>query len=138
MRQSLIQITFVQSEINNLWDRLTSFFNTSDSKITVDKYFEICEQLGQEPDPKKIPVEWSDLPDIAREAINVFNTLGDRIVADIGYLGKDYSNLAVLIEAHEIEDTILFLEIIYWLDSRVIKQSSESMKRERDKLKKKR
>ncbi|HAV24557.1 MAG TPA: hypothetical protein DCX01_00120 [Bacteroidetes bacterium] len=64
--------------------------------------------------------------------------LGDRIVADIGYLGKDYSNLAVLMAAHEIEDTELFLEIINWLDSRVIKQSSETMKRERDKLKKKR
>lgn len=63
--------------------------------------------------------------------------LGDRIVADIGYLGKDYSNLSILMDAYEIEDKEFFLEIINWLDSRAIKQSAEHMKRERDKLKRK-
>jgi len=63
--------------------------------------------------------------------------LGDRIVADIGYIGKDYSNLSVLMEVCYIEDKELFLEILYWLDSRAIKQNAEQMKRERDKLKRK-
>tara|TARA_R100000479_G_C6246348_1_gene150740 strand:- start:138 stop:335 length:198 start_codon:yes stop_codon:yes gene_type:complete len=63
--------------------------------------------------------------------------LGDRIVADIGYLGKDYTNLPVLMEVYDIEDKELFLEIINWLDSRAIKQNAEMMKRERDKLKRK-
>jgi len=63
--------------------------------------------------------------------------MGDRIAVDIGYLGKDYTNLALLIDIYAIEDKELFLEIITWLDSRAITKSTEYMKRERDKLKRK-
>lgn len=63
--------------------------------------------------------------------------LGDRIAVDIGYLGKDYTNLPMLMDVYAIEDKELFLEIINWLDSRAIKQSADAMKRERDKLKRK-
>jgi len=120
-----------------MWSRLKKFFDVADQKITADKYFEICEQLGQEPDPERIPVEWADLPELTRDSINIFNTLGDRIVADIGYLGKDYSNLGNLLDAYKIEDVALALDIIFWLDSRAIKQSQDHMKREREKLKRK-
>ena len=77
------------------------------------------------------------MPDLAQDAVNTFNTLGDRIVVDIGYLGKDYSNLPILMQAYKIENPELFLEILHWLDSRAIKKSQEHMKRERDKLKNK-
>ena len=124
-------------EREKFWERLTKFFKNSESKIDVDKYFEICEQLGQEVDWNKIPVSLNELPDIARTAIEIFNMMGDRIAVDIGYLGKDYTNLALLIDIYAIEDKELFLEIITWLDSRAITKSTEYMKRERDKLKRK-
>jgi hypothetical protein len=133
----LISITFAQQELNELWRRLTNFFNNSEVKVTADRYFEICEQMGHEPDPERIPVEWSDLPYIAQASVYTFNLLGDRIVADIGYLGKDYSNLSVIIDTLDIENRELFLEILNWLDSRAIKQNAEHMKREREKLKRK-
>ena len=120
-----------------MFQRLSKFFKSSESKVDANRYFEICEQLGQEPDPERIPVEWADLPAVAHDAINIFNTLGDRIVVDIGYLGKDYSNLSVLIDAYKIEDPMLLLDILHWLDERAIKRSQEQMKRERDKLKNK-
>ncbi len=120
-----------------MWERLTKFFNNAESKITVDKYFEICDQLGQEPDPDRIPIQWSDIPNEAQIAVSIFNSLGDRLVADIGYLGKDYTSLPVYIEACGVENVELLLEILSWLDSRAIKQSADSMKRERDKLKRK-
>ena len=66
-----------------------------------------------------------------------FNLMGDRIVADIGYLGKDYSNLSVIQDALGIENNELFLELLYWLDSRAIEKSAETMKREHEKLKRK-
>ena len=119
------------------WKRLDRFFKNVDSKIDVDKYFEICEQLGQEIDWDKVPVSWADLPEIAREAINTFNMLGDKIEADIGYLGKDYTNLPLYMEVYKVENKELFLEILLWLDSRAIEKSAEKMKRERDKLKRK-
>ena len=93
--------------------------------------------MGYEPDLERIPVEWNDLPYIAQAAVYTFNMLGDRIVADIGYLGKDYSSLSVLMDTFEVENRELFLEIISWLDSRAIKQNAEHMKREREKLKRK-
>tara|TARA_R110000796_G_scaffold55940_6_gene129956 strand:+ start:2381 stop:2575 length:195 start_codon:yes stop_codon:yes gene_type:complete len=63
--------------------------------------------------------------------------LGDRIAADIGYLGKDYTNLPIYMEVHGIQDKEFFLDIINWLDSRAIQQSADAMKREREKLKRK-
>ena len=120
-----------------MWRRLEKFFQGTDSKITADKYFEICEQLGQEPELEKIPIEGSDLPPIVQEAIGIFNMLGDRLAPDVGYLGKDYSNLKLLMNTVHIEDEPLFLEILNWLDSRAIEKSAETMKREHEKLKRK-
>ena len=58
--------------------------------------------------------------------MNTFHSLGDFIVADIGYLGKDYTNLPYYIEIYDIQDTELFLEILTTLESRAIKQSQRA------------
>ena len=124
--------------MEELWRRLTNFFNNAEAKVSADRYFEICEQLGQEPELERIPIEWNDLPILAQSAVYTFNMLGDRIEADIGYLGKDYTNLPLIMDTFEIEDNReLFLEILNWLDQRAIKQNAEHMKREREKLKRK-
>lgn len=112
-------------------------FQNLDTGMTRNKYLNMCEQLGKEPSDKEIPPDWEDFPEIIKEAINTFNSLGDRIYPDIGYVGKDYTNLSHFLKVHEITDTEFFLEIISWLDSRAIKKSQEQMKREYDKLKRK-
>ena len=105
--------------------------------MTRNKYFEMMEQLEQEPKEEEIPPDWEDFPEIAIAAVSTFNLLGDRIYPEIGYVGKDYTNLSVYLDIHEIEDRELFLEILSFLDSRAIKKSSDQMKREYDKLKRK-
>lgn len=105
--------------------------------MTQEKYLEVCEQLGQEPNPDKMPPAWEDLPEVAQFAINTFNILGDRVYPEIGYVGKDYTNLDRFIRLYEPSDEELFLEILNWLDSRAIKKSSEQLKKEYDKLKRK-
>ena len=112
-------------------------YRNLDSKITKDKYFEICDQLNQDPDPEKIPPDLDDFPDIVQYAIITFNMLGDRMYPDIGYIGKDYTNLPIFIDLYQIEDKELFLEILNWLDARAIQKSSEQLKREYEKLKRK-
>lgn len=97
----------------------------------------MCEQLGKEPDPKEIPPDWEDFPELIQLAIHSFNILGDRVYPDIGYVGKDYTNLPHLLDIYDIEDKEYFLEILHWLDSRAIQQSSDKMKREYEKLKRK-
>lgn len=105
--------------------------------MTQDRYFEMCEQLGKDPIPEEIPPDINDLPEIVQIGMEIFNTLGDRVYPDVGYIGKDYTNLLVLIEIYGVEDKELLIDILSFLDSRAIKQSSEALKKERDKLKRK-
>lgn len=130
-------ITFVQEERESLLKRLENLYVNLDTGMTQEKYLNICEQLGQEPNPDKMPPAWEDLPEIAQTAINTFNALGDRVYPEIGYVGKDYTNLPILIDIYGIEDTDYFIEILNWLDARAIKKSSDNLKKEYDKLKRK-
>lgn len=97
----------------------------------------MCEQLGQEPNPEEIPPDAEDFPEIVIQALHTFNSLGDRVYPDIGYMGKDFTTLPYYLEVHGVENKELFLEILTYLESRAIKQSQEHLKRERDKLKRK-
>lgn len=103
--------------------------------MTADRYYAMCEQLGKEPNPDEIPPEVSDFPEDAQKAILLFNKLGDRVLPDIGYLGKDYTQLPVYMDVYEVEDRKLFLETLLRLDSKLIQKSAAQMKAERDKLK---
>lgn len=105
--------------------------------MTRERYFKMCEQLGQEPNPEEIPPDIEDFPEITVQAMTTFSSLGDRIFPDIGYLGKDFTTLPYYIEMYDIQDTELFLELLTYLESRAIKASQEQLKREREKLKRK-
>lgn len=105
--------------------------------MTKSRYLEMCDQLGKEPIDEEIPPDYEDFPEIVQKAMNIFNMLGDRIYPEIGYMGKDYTNLPIFIETYEITDKEFLLDILHILDSRAIKKSSEQMKKEYDKLKRK-
>ena len=94
--------------------------------------------MGLEVEVEKMPLAVEDFPDIVINALNVFNRLGDRIYPDIGYIGKDFTNLKLYQKVYGIEeDDDFFLEVIEWLDARAIKKSAEQLKREYDKMKRK-
>jgi len=95
------------------------------------------DQLGKEPIEKEVPPDYEDFPQIVIEAIETFNSLGDRVQADIGYIGKDYTNLPFYMKIHQVEDEDLFLHILLRLDAQAIEISSKRMKAEMDKLKRK-
>lgn len=105
--------------------------------MTQDKYLDMMEQLGREPSLEEIPPDISDLPDLIQTALSTFNMLGDRVYPEIGYVGKDYTNVKLYIDIYEINDTEFFLEILNWLDSRAVKKSSEHLKQEMEKAKRK-
>ena len=102
-----------------------------------DRYLAMMDELGQEPKTEEIPPGIEDFPEIVIDGINTFNSLGDRIYPDIGYIGKDYTNLPLYIEMYKIKDKDTFLEILLRLDSEAIKTSQEKLKREYDKAKRK-
>ena len=105
--------------------------------MTQERYLKMCEQLGKEPNMDEIPPSIEDFPDIAIDALNTFSRLGDRVYPDIGYMGKDFTTLPYYLDMYGVEDEELFLEILTFLDSRAIKSSQDSLKREREKLKRK-
>jgi hypothetical protein len=130
-----ISITFVQEETELLWSRLTKWQNSSEHNFNVDTYLKICEQQGVEPDPEKFPPEMDDFPMDVQKAMLLFNKLGDRIFPDIGYLGKDYTQLPIYMDVYEVENRRIFLETLLRLDAKIIEQSAKALKAERDKIK---
>ena len=105
--------------------------------MTPERYFEMQEQMGNEIKVEEIPTSLEDFPEEVQRAIFIFNCLGDRVYPDIGYTGKDYTNLPILLDLYGVEDPEFTLEILRWMDGRTIKESSERLKREHEKLKRK-
>ena len=103
--------------------------------MTKNRYLEMMEQLGNDPIESEIPPDTGDFPEIVLEAIETFNSMGDRVYPEIGYIGKDYINLPYYVRNYKIDDEELFLEILLRLDAEAIKLSQEKLKREYDKIK---
>tara|TARA_B110000444_G_scaffold136505_1_gene128137 strand:+ start:5708 stop:6091 length:384 start_codon:yes stop_codon:yes gene_type:complete len=123
--------------MDDLFDRLERLLKNVDVKMTKDRYFDMMDQLGREPVEKDIPPDFEDLPQIAIDALEVYGRLGDRLVPDIGYLGKDFTLLQQYMELYLVDNKELFIEILLWLDQRSITKSAEKMQKEREKLKRK-
>ena len=97
------------------------------------------EQMGQPIEEDRIPPTIDDFPEIVTDGLEIFNRLGDRVYPDIGYIGKDFTNLNLYMEVYGVneKDRDFLLEIIEWLDARAIKKAAEQLKREYDKIKRK-
>lgn len=107
--------------------------------MTAERYFNLCEQLNQEPVESEIPPDWGDLPEIVQIALNMYSRLGDRLVAELGFVGKDYSLLETLLKQEGLHpsDEELVVEVITWLENRQIKRSADHLKKEHEKMKRK-
>lgn len=123
------------AETELLWERLEKWQTNIDTGMTQEKYLETCRQVGDEPNPDRMPPGVHDFPSDVQKAMILFNKLGDRIFPDIGYLGKDYTQLPIYMDVYEVEDRRLFLETLLRLDSKLIQKSAAAMKAERDKIK---
>jgi hypothetical protein len=99
----------------------------------------MVEQTGEEIDWDKCPPDTEDFPSIVIDALSIFNSLGDRIYTDIGYIGKDYTNFNSFCNLYSIEEHQLDYvhELLLFLDSRAIEESQKRLKAEYDKIKQK-
>jgi len=97
----------------------------------------MMEQLGEPPIEEEIPPTFEDFPEIAQDAILIFNALGNRIIAEGGFIGKDYTNLPLLMEHFKIIDKEVLLDILVWLESQTIEKNDARLKKEYDKMKRK-
>jgi len=118
-------------------DRLDLWHENMQIGMTKDKYLEIQEQLGLEPDIERCPPGIEDFPPIVIDAINIFSVLGDRVYPEIGYIGKDYTSLPIYLEVYGIQksDYELVMRILSSLDSQIIKKSQQKLREEHNKMK---
>lgn len=108
--------------------------------MTKDQYLRMVEQTGEEIDWDRCPPEAEDFPEVIRDAINIHHSLGNRIYPEVGYIGKDYTNLPLLQKLYSIEEhqeEYLF-GILLFLDNQAIEASQKRLKAEYDKMKRKR
>ena len=104
--------------------------------ISFEKYLKVCEQLGQEPDPSRVPPSLSKVSEEVRAAFFVFEMLPDRWDGAAGvYLGKDISSLQSLYDifgVSEKETVTVFLMHIQKTTSKLINKEV-ARKREAEK-----
>ena len=81
----------------------------------------------------KVPPDESDFPYDVQKALIAYNKLGDKIVPDLGYLGKDFSLFETLIEVEQVSNKELFLETLLRLDQFFIEKSKNDMENARKK-----
>ena len=100
----------------------------------------MCEQTGQEIDWDRCPPDIEDFPESVITALNIFNSLGNRIYPDVGFVGKDYTNLSLLYKFYGITEHIekeYIFELLLFIDNKTQEDSRKQLKSEYDKLKRK-
>ena len=108
--------------------------------MTKDQYLRMVEQTGEEIDWERCPPDAEDFPQSVLTIMNVYNSLGNRIESDIGFVGKDFTNLNLLSDLENIvtdSEKDWAFELLLYLDSYFVAESQQKMKAEFDKMKKK-
>jgi len=127
---------FVEEEKQNNLDNLDKYLKSSGS-MTRSQYLQLIEQTGRPYDEKKAPVAFEDLKPSVQIAIYIYNKLGNRIYGDVGMVGKDYTNLPILIEYLEIQDVLHLMDLLQMQEASDVDKSQASIKKMYDDMKKK-
>lgn len=108
--------------------------------MTKDQYLTMCEQTGEEIDWDRCPPDSSDFPSSVLTSLEIFNQLGDRVYPDVGYVGKDFTNLNFLFELYKINLDIekdWIFELLLFMDRMAIEESQQQIKEQLSKMKSK-
>lgn len=92
----------------------------------------ICDQLGEEPDPAKMPLDASDFPGEVQVAFFMFSLLPDYWEGMSGtYMGKHWDGLGYFLDLYEVEDkrTVLYLMKLY--EREIIEYRAEKQEQKR-------
>lgn len=87
--------------------------------MTKEQYFEMCEQLGSEPQEEEIPVEYDDFPLEVQEALQIYNNLQDNWDYMGGnYIGKNLTGFKDILDIFEVakKDRRSIYELVMHID----------------------
>ncbi len=100
--------------------------------MTKASYYEMCEALGNEPDPEEVPVEYDDLPAEVQNIFSIYSRLRDDFDTMNGiYLGKNRVGMLELFDIMGVEKvdqnfTMSVIDIIDTHRAEIIKQNMDS------------
>ena len=101
-------------------------------QIDVEKYLKICEELGQEPDPNRMPMDFSEMPEQVQLAFFVYSYLPDRWDGTSGlYLGKDWSSVHEIFRVYEISDQKIVFALCKHIERFNMEKAHEEAERKR-------
>lgn len=104
----------------------------ADSDFNVDKYLLLCEQLGQDPDPAKMPLEPSDFPEEVQVAFFMFSLLPDHWEGMSGtYMGKYWDGIDYFFKLYEIQNPRIILYIMKLYEGAIISHRAEQAEKKR-------
>lgn len=95
----------------------------------------MMQQRGKEPNPDEIPMDFEDLHEDGQLAIYIYGKLGNRIYGDVGFVGKDFTLLPMLVQHLEIIDLDLLIDYLNIIDEFNVDKSQKAIKAEYDKMK---
>ena len=85
---------FQQSQLEEELSNFNNYVQHADLGMDSEKYFDMCEQLGTDPNAGIRPIDYTDLTVQSQHAISAFPYLPDRWDTMNGkYLGKEFSGI---------------------------------------------
>lgn len=121
---------FYQEQVTQILALIKRKYNND---INIDQYLKICEELGEEPDPEKMPPDDGDFPLEVQLAFYMHSLMPDRWDGMSGsYLGKDWSSLDVLLRVHKVENQKEVLFFLKHIENESALKFNEKIKRKQD------
>ena len=92
----------------------------------------MCEQLGTEPDPARMPISMDVFPEDVQYAFLIFNYMPDRWEGMSGsYMGKEWSSIDFFLNLFGIEDKKTVVFFISRIEYFRVQQLNEKMEKKR-------
>lgn len=93
---------FYAEQVTEIQRLLEKYVQESERNLSVEKYLDYCEQLGQAPDPAKMPLELSVFPEEVQVAFFMFSLLPDKWDTNVGhYFGKEWGTIEFLFDNYD-------------------------------------
>lgn len=139
---SSILILFETKHRKSLIECLEKYLdNRKLNGISKEQYLLLCKAQNIEPNPKLIPVDFSDFPDVVHIAFEIYNQLEDRfqfvnMEKPAVFIGKEKSILKFLFDdiylIHSQYEKKLILEILNIIDKHAVKTAIDKLKQKRN------
>ena len=92
----------------------------------------LCEQLGEEPDPAKMPLEPSDFPEEVQVAFFMFSLLPDHWEGMSGtYMGKYWDGIDYFFKLYEVENPRQILYFMKLYESEIVSYKAQKTEQKR-------